>query len=113
IDTKGFDRLLQAFADIADAFPDWKLVIWGEGPERASLEAERERLGLRERAEMPGATARPGMWIETVDVFVLSSHFEGWGLVLLEAMAAGIPAVAFDCEWGPREIITHGVDGIV
>ncbi|WP_042779447.1 glycosyltransferase, partial [Sinorhizobium fredii] len=73
----------------------------------------RDGLGLTTRVEMPGLTSRPGEWIETADVFVLSSRFEGWGIALLEAMAAGLPVVAFDCEWGPGVMVTNGSDGIL
>lgn len=110
---KGFDLLLRAFARVSHEFPNWNLVIWGEGPERAALEAERTRLGLDQRVDMPGVTARPGIWVDTADVFVLSSRFEGWGIVLLEAMAAGLPVISFDCQFGPREMIENGEDGIL
>ncbi|MCA1369671.1 glycosyltransferase family 4 protein [Bradyrhizobium sp. BRP14] len=110
---KGFDLLLEAFSKIASTYPEWQLVIWGEGDERRSLEALRDALGLQKRVDMPGVTERPGLWIETADVFVLSSRYEGWGIVLLEAMAAGLPVVSFECEWGPSVMITHESDGIL
>lgn len=110
---KGFDLLLEAFARIADTHPDWKLVIWGEGEARTELEAQRDALGLRDRVEMPGLTAKPGLWLETADAFVLSSRYEGWGIVLLEAMAAGLPVVSFACDWGPTDMIADGEDGIL
>src|SRR3546814_10544152 len=95
---KGFDRLLDAFSRIATDHPDWTLVIWGEGPDRAALEEQRRRLGLDGRVEMPGVSKQPGVWIEQSDLFILSSRFEGWGLVLGEAMAAGLPVISFDCD---------------
>ncbi|MFN0192931.1 MAG: glycosyltransferase family 4 protein [Aestuariivirga sp.] len=110
---KGFDILLSAFAEVAPAFPEWKLVIWGDGPERANLEKIRDRLDLGRRVELPGLSARPGLWMETADAFVLSSRFEGWGNALTEAMAAGLPVVSFDCPWGPRDMIEDGVDGLL
>lgn len=112
-DQKGFDLLLQAFARIAPKFPEWTLLIWGEGEDRKKLEAQRDGLGLRDRVKMPGVTSKPGVWIETADAFVLSSRYEGWGIVLLEAMAAELPVVSFDCEWGPRDMISHGHDGLL
>lgn len=110
---KGFDILLEAFAKIEGAFPDWRLIIWGEGEDRDKLEKMRRALGLDGRVEMPGVTARPVQWVETADVFVLSSRYEGWGIVLLEAMAAGLPVVSFNCRWGPATMITDGEDGLL
>lgn len=110
---KGFDLLLEAFAAIAPERPDWNLVIWGEGGERAALERRRDALGLTSRIRMPGVTATPGTWVEDGDVFVLSSRYESFGNVVAEAMAAGLAVVCFDCPWGPGEIVTHGVDGLL
>lgn len=110
---KGFDLLLDAFALIEASVPDWRLVIWGEGEDRAGLEERRAALGLEDRVKFPGVTATPGQWIETADAFVLSSRYEGWGIVLLEAMAAGLPVVSFDCDFGPATMISHGQDGLL
>jgi glycosyltransferase involved in cell wall biosynthesis len=110
---KGFDLLIDAFAAIADRHPEWTLTIWGEGPDRKALEKRRAVRGLEGRIYMPGVSDRPGSWLESSDAFVLSSRFEGWGIVLLEAMAWGLPCVSFDCEWGPGEMIANGVDGIL
>jgi glycosyltransferase involved in cell wall biosynthesis len=110
---KGFDLLLESFAKIAHKHPEWILMIWGEGPDRAALEAQRDKLGLRDRVVMPGVSKSPGSWIETADIFVLSSRYEGWGIVLLEAMASGLPVTSFDCEFGPREMISDGIDGLI
>ena len=62
---------------------------------------------------MPGVSSAPGRWIEEADAFVLSSRFEGWGLVLGEAMAAGLPSISFDCPFGPADMITHDHDGLL
>jgi glycosyltransferase involved in cell wall biosynthesis len=110
---KRFDLLLDAFARIAGAFPDWRLVIWGDGQARAALEAQRDRLGLADRVAMPGLSAGPCAWLETADVFVLSSDYEGWGNVIAESMAAGLPVVATDCDFGPRNMIEHEVSGLL
>jgi glycosyltransferase involved in cell wall biosynthesis len=113
VEQKGFDLLIEAFSRIAEELPDWRLVIWGEGPLRGDLERQRDALGLTHLVSLPGVTTRPGLWVEDADVFVLSSRFEGWGIALTEAMAAGLPAVSFDCPFGPAEMITNGVDGIL
>ncbi|MGI9449530.1 MAG: glycosyltransferase family 4 protein [Geminicoccaceae bacterium] len=110
---KGFDLLLRAFADINADFPDWTLTIWGEGNERPALEALRDGLGLTSCVQMPGLSIGHGAWIDQAGLFVLSSRFEGMPNVLLEAMAAGLPVVAFDCALGPGEMIEHEKNGIL
>ncbi|MBB3346794.1 glycosyltransferase [Sphingomonas sp. BK069] len=110
---KGFDLLIDAFARLAPAHSDWKLVIWGEGPERAALEAHVASLGLGQRATLPGNSAAPGGWLDQAEVFALSSRYEGMPNVLGEAMAAGVPAAAFACAFGPDEMIAHGETGLL
>lgn len=110
---KGFDLLIEAFSRVAVTVPDWNLVIWGEGIERGALEAQIAQLGLSDRISLPGVTAQPGEWIARSDLFVLSSRFEGWGIVVGEAMAAGLPVIAFDCPWGPAEMIEDGQSGVL
>lgn len=110
---KGFDLLLNAFAGIADKVPDWRLVIFGEGPERVSLERQVRRLGLADRAFLPGASTTPGAWVAASDVFVLSSRYEGFPNVLGEAMGSGLAVAAFDCDFGPSDMITDDFDGLL
>ncbi len=110
-DQKQFHLLIEAFAKIAAQFPAWDLTIWGEGDERPELEQQRTRLGLQDRVHLPGLTDYPGQWVETADVFVLSSAYEGWPNVIVEAMAAGLPVVSFDCEHGVTDMIEDGVSG--
>lgn len=113
VEQKGFDLLIDAFGRIAGRFPDWTLKIWGEGCDRAALEEQCRRLGLQDRVVMPGTSPSHGSWIAGSEVFVLSSRFEGWGIVLLEAMAAGLPVISFDCQWGPAEMLSDDVDGLM
>lgn len=110
---KGFDRLLMAFAQIAPRHLAWQLVIWGEGPAKSTLLRHAQALGIADRVSLPGLSATPGDWINATDVFVLPSRFEGFPNVLAEAMAAGLPVIAFDCDFGPAEMITNGVDGML
>ncbi|MEO3432598.1 glycosyltransferase family 4 protein [Inquilinus sp. CAU 1745] len=110
---KGFDSLLNAFARLASANPDWHLVIVGEGQDRLALETQRARMGLEGRVHLPGHVGNIRDWYARADLFVLSSRFEGFPNVLAEAMASGCPAVSFDCDTGPRDIIRSGIDGLL
>ena len=110
---KGFDLLLEAFQAIAAKHPAWSLVIFGEGPERQALLERAAACGLDGRVRLPGRTEAPGAWIEGAGVFALPSRYEGFPNALGEALAAGLPAVAFDCRFGPREMIEDGRDGLL
>ncbi|HYZ48169.1 MAG TPA: glycosyltransferase family 4 protein, partial [Sphingomonas sp.] len=110
---KGFDLLLPAFARAAADHPEWQLVIWGEGPDRAALAAQIQSLGLDGRVEMPGLSRDPGGWVEGTGLFVLSSRYEGFPNALGEAMQAGLPVIAFDCDFGPAGMLSHEVDGLL
>jgi len=110
---KGFDRLLDAFAELADRHTDWHLVILGRGGLHQVLTEQAARLGIRDRVSLPGAVGNVGEWFEAADLYVLTSRFEGFPNTLLEALAHGVPSVAVDCETGPREILRHGVDGLL
>jgi glycosyltransferase involved in cell wall biosynthesis len=108
---KGFDLLIAAFAACVDRFPGWELVIVGEGPARAELQAQIDMLGLRERVLLAGRAGNIGDWYQRAQVYILSSRYEGMPNALLEAMCHGLPVIGVDCETGPREIIRHGADG--
>lgn len=108
---KGFDMLLQSFATLATYFPQWDLVILGEGSQRDALQGQVESLALQGRVSMPGRVGNVGQWYQASDLYVLSSRVEGLSNTLLESMASGLAVVAFDCDTGPREIVRHGIDG--
>ncbi|RSU20261.1 glycosyltransferase family 4 protein [Sphingomonas koreensis] len=110
---KGFDLLIDAFAGIAARFPDWSLVIFGEGPERPRLEAMVRDHGLQHRIRLPGNTERHAEWISAASMFVLSSRYEGFANVVGEAMRAGLAVVASDCDFGPGEMIEQEVSGLL
>ena len=110
---KGHDRLLEAFARIAPAHPGWRLLIAGEGALRAELEALRDRLGLRERVDLPGLVSDVSRLLARADLYVLASRREVFPMALCEAMASGVPAVAMEYRASVREIVRDGVDGVV
>ena len=110
---KGFVHLIRAFDQLRCAGENWGLVILGEGPERAALESRVRALGLERRVFLPGQAGNMNEWYKRASLFVLSSLYEGFPNAVLEAMAAGVPVVSFDCNAGPRELIRHGVDGML
>jgi len=110
---KGFDLLLAAFAQCRKRYPEWRLMILGEGEERHELEALSTRLGLQEYVRFPGLVKTPEDELCRADLFVLSSRWEGFPNALLEAMACGLPVVATNCLTGPADIISDGKDGVL
>ncbi|MGE0315484.1 MAG: glycosyltransferase family 4 protein [Lautropia sp.] len=110
---KGFDLLIPAFSRIAADHPAWTLVILGEGAERTALEALVAAHGQQARVLLPGHAGNLEDWYRRASLFVLSSRFEGFPNALVEAMAHGCPAVAFDCPTGPRDLVRDGVDGVL
>lgn len=113
IPLKGFDILLRAFARLIQTGLDLNLIILGEGNERAGLERLAGGLGLRERVFMPGFQINPYPFFARADVFALSSRFEALPTVVLEALCLGLPVVATDCPYGPREILGDARYGVL
>jgi len=110
---KGFAKLVEAFAGLAERFPEWKLVILGEGPERPALEEQVAAAGLAGRVHLPGRVGNLGAWYQRADLYAMSSRFEGFPNTLMEAMAHGVPAVSFDCTTGPADLIEDDVNGFL
>lgn len=110
---KRFDRLIDAFSIIAEKHPSWTLDIYGEGPLREDLQMHIESLGLQERIHLNEPTHDIYAEYLRSEFFVLSSDFEGFGLVIVEAMACGIPVVSTDCPYGPSEIVEDGKTGLL
>ncbi|HET7612914.1 MAG TPA: glycosyltransferase family 4 protein [Gemmatimonadaceae bacterium] len=110
---KGFDILIDVFSELAPRYPEWELVIIGQGPDRAALETRIESHSLGARVFLAGDVGNIGDWYESADMFVLSSRFEGFPNALAEAMAYGLPVVSFDCETGPRDLIEDRVSGLL
>lgn len=110
---KGFDTLLRAFAMVRASHPTWRLVISGEGPQRPSLEAQVDALRIGDAVSLPGRTRTVDAMLADSAVFVLSSRYEGFPNVLLEAMACGCACVATDCDSGPSELLAHESLGLL
>ncbi len=108
---KGFDLLIRAFAALNR--PDLSLVILGEGPERNALATLAQEFGVGARLHLPGFLTNPWPVVARAELFCLSSRWEGFGHVVIEAMACGAPVVVTSCPHGPAEIVRDGVDGIV
>ena len=115
---KGYDLLLQAWAELSriresENGEEWTLDIYGQGDQTDYRQLMAE-LGIdSNRCHLNGPVENVVKAYQESSIFVLSSRFEGFGMVLIEAMACGLPVVSFDCPAGPDEIITDGVDGLL
>lgn len=111
---KRFDVLIEAYATLHRSGFERDLVILGEGPERFALEQLAKQRNISNRVHLPGFMLSPHGWLRGADIFVLTSQFEGFGLVLVEALAVGTPVVAVDAVGGgPREILSGGDFGVL
>lgn len=109
---KGFDLLMRAFAKVRETTP-CKLIIMGEGAERPRLEALARELSITDDVSLTGFVGNPYAMMSRASVFAMSSRSEGFSLVLLEALACGVPVVATDCPSGPSEILEKGRHGLL
>ncbi|MEV4175852.1 glycosyltransferase family 4 protein [Nonomuraea sp. NPDC049709] len=110
---KGFDLLIQAFAQVVPEHPEWRLRIFGTGPRGGQLAGLVAQYGLDEHVSLPGRTDRLERELTDASVYALSSRFEGLPMVMIEAMTHALPVVAFDCPTGPGDVLTDGVDGVL
>jgi glycosyltransferase involved in cell wall biosynthesis len=101
---KDFPALLRALAEC----DNHRLIILGEGPDLDELQQLARDLGIDDRVDFTGFVANPYGFFAHADCFVLSSHYEGFGNVVVEALATGTPVIATDCPHGPREILDYG-----
>jgi glycosyltransferase involved in cell wall biosynthesis len=110
---KGHEDLIVAFAEVVrELAMEAELLILGEGPDRPKLDVLIKKLELEHRVRLVGTVANPYAWMRTADLFVLASRWEPFGIVLIEAMALGLPVISTDTD-GARDIVESGTDGIL
>lgn len=109
---KGFDRLVKAWKIVNAQQPEWKLRIRGNG-DKEELLNQIVALKLQNSIQVLPATSEIGAEYLSSSIYVMSSRSEGFGMVLIEAMSYGLPIVSFSCPCGPKDIITHGIDGLL
>jgi len=110
---KGFDRLLQSWAVILQTQPDWILEIYGKFNDQLSLQQLAKQLNIENSVRFFEPDPDIASRFLNASIFAFSSRFEGFGMVLIEAMACGVPCVSFDCPCGPKDIIHSGEDGFL
>ncbi|WP_149264437.1 glycosyltransferase [Actinomadura sp. K4S16] len=110
---KGVDLMLEAWERVAGRHPGWRLHIYGTGPDEADLRAQADAAGLSRSVEFRGAVSDVEEALVEASVFALPSRAEGFPMSVLEAMAYGLPTVAFDCAPGVRVLIEDGRDGLL
>ncbi|WP_344814409.1 glycosyltransferase family 4 protein [Microlunatus aurantiacus] len=108
---KGFDQLISAWALVHRDHPEWRLAIYGSGPEQPHLQSMIDEQALSETISLAGHVDDLPEVLRSAGLFVLSSRYEGFPMVLLEAMSCAVPVVAFDCPTGPSELIKDRVTG--
>jgi glycosyltransferase involved in cell wall biosynthesis len=113
VEQKSLDHLLKAWAGAVDKLSGWKLVIVGDGDEKDKLTALADSLGISESVVFAGETGNVAEYYKKASFFVMSSMHEGLPVVLIESLFYGLPAISYDCPYGPREIIKDDVNGVL
>lgn len=107
------DVLLDIWKNISTKFPEWKLTIIGKGEYQGYLEELIYQYNLEKSVEIVSPTKEVENYFLNASIFLLTSKYEGFGMVLAEAMAYGVPCITFNCPSGPRDIIENGIDGFL
>ena len=110
---KSFDRLIQVWEKVHQQMPDWRLDVFGQGEWQDMLQQMIDDRGLGESVKLNAPTKEIGKEYAESSMLVMSSHYEGFPMVMIEAMACGLPAVCFDFKCGPRDIIEEGANGLI
>jgi len=110
---KNFDSLVKIWSKIVQKYPDWSLQIWGDGEQRHLLEELVVSLGLEEKVFIMGYSKELLEKMSQASIFVLTSNYEGFGLVILEAMSVGLPVVSYACPAGPKDMIEDRKNGFL
>ncbi len=113
IESKGHNYLITAFFKVKNKIPNSKLIIIGEGNMRRQLELLIEQKNLNKDVYLLGFKKNPYKYLSKSDIFILSSEFEAFPLVLLEALACGLPIISTNCKTGPKEILSNGQYGLL
>ena len=110
---KSFDRLIMAWEKVVQKRPDWRLDIFGQGEWQEMLQKMIDDRGLQDLVRVNAPTKNIGKEYSDSSMLVMSSHYEGFPMVMVEAMACGLPAVSFDFKCGPKDIIKDGENGVI
>ncbi len=110
---KGFDRLIRIWSIVNKQYPTWKLDIYGEGEKEDELKRKIQEYSLEKVITIKPFTKDIMTEYTKSSIFALTSNYEGFGLVLIEAMFCGLPCISFNCPFGPSEIIKNNEDGII
>lgn len=110
---KSFDRLILVWEKVHKQMPDWRLDIFGQGEWKDMLQSMIDERGLQDCVRLNAPTKNIGKEYSESSMIVMSSHYEGFPMVMIEAMACGLPAVCFDFKCGPRDIIEEGENGFI
>lgn len=110
---KGYDRLLDIWQIVSSKYPDWKIEVYGKLDSSLQLEKKAQMLNISNSITFYLAVKNIEDKYKTSSIYLMTSRFEGFGMVLIEAMSFGVPCVSFDCPHGPSDIISNNIDGFI